>query len=100
MRNLIKNLIDKLRTKWEITLTNTILHWIVGLVFGLSGLIVKFIPEFIVFTPIAFFIGTVSFEIAQKERAFKWNWVDSIVDVLAGNIGFNTTYWIIWYLIY
>lgn len=93
----IKNLIDRLRTRWEIdiTLTNTLLHLIVGAVFGLLGLIVNiFIYELIIFVPIGFLIGTIGFELAQKERNKQWNYVDSIIDILAGNIGFHIIYWI------
>lgn len=99
----IKNLIDRLRTRWEINivLTNTLLHLIVGTAFGLSGFPINlFACGLLVFIPIAFLMITISFELAQKERVSRWNWIDSTVDVLAGNIGFNLVYWIIWLLFF
>lgn len=94
--------INKLKTRWEIniTLTNTLLHLIVGAAFGLSGFPVNlFTHGLLIFIPIAFLMITISFELAQKERASKWNWIDSIVDILAGNIGFHIIYWIIYLIL-
>ena len=94
---MLKRLIDKLKNRWEIkiVLTNTLLHLFVGAAFGLSAFISKFIPDFIVFIPLGFLIATIGFEAAQRQRAREWNWIDSVTDVLAGNIGFNIIYWLI-----
>lgn len=136
-------LLNKLRTSWTIcgiVITNTFIHLIVGLAFGLSGFIAKLIPELVIMIPIGMFIGTVGWEMAQAARVkedllsermrelksrlkanaskgnltsvsmhkilikklkkqfwAKWNWIDSIVDVIAGNLGFHLVYWIIWF---
>lgn len=95
-------LLNKLRTSWTIcgiVITNTFIHLIVGLAFGLSGFIAKLIPELVIMIPIGMFIGTSGFELAQKDRAKTWNWLDSLIDVIAGNLGFHIVYWLIWWLI-
>jgi len=134
---------NKLKTRWKIgkhELTNTLLHAVVGAAFGLAGFIARTIPSLVIMIPIAMFIGTVGWEIAQAARVkedllsermrelksrlkanaskgnltsvsmhkilikklkkqfwAKWNWIDSIVDVIAGNLGFHLVYWIIWF---
>lgn len=78
-------------------LTNTLLHAVVGAAFGLSGFIARTIPSLVIMIPIAMFIGTIGWEIAQWERAKKGNLLDTIFDILAGNLGFHLVYWIIWF---
>ncbi len=98
----LTNTCNKLKTRWKIgkhELTNTLLHAVVGAAFGLSGFIARTIPSLVIMIPIAMFIGTSGFELAQKDRAKTWNWLDSLIDVIAGNLGFHIVYWLIWWLI-
>jgi hypothetical protein len=45
-----------------------------------------------IFGLISFFFITIAWEHAQRLRAKKWNWLDSFVDILAGNAGFLVIY--------
>ena len=40
----------------------------------------------------AFYFATLAWEQAQKARAVIWDWADSIVDVIAGNVAFLVIY--------
>lgn len=58
---------------------------------GVIGLLIRYVPALRVFTAISFAIVTVVWEANQKSS----NRIDSIVDILAGNVGFNVIYWLI-----
>jgi len=76
-------------------LTNTWKHLLVGGLVGLFfGIIVNVfhLQSLQWFIAIAFFFATIAWEQAQKARAVIWNWLDSIVDVLAGNVAFLVIY--------
>ena len=72
-------------------LTNTWKHLIFGIIAGLLWFLICLIPgmrQLEIFGLISFFFITVAWEQAQRLRAKKWNWLDSLVDILAGNAGF------------
>jgi len=76
-------------------LKNTWKHLLVGGLVGLFfGIIVNVfnLQSLQWFIAIAFFFVTLAWEQAQKARAVIWNWMDSIVDVLAGNAAFLVIY--------
>ena len=76
-------------------LKNTWKHLLVGGLVGLFfGIIVNVfnLQSLQWFIAIAFFFATLAWEQAQKARAVIWNWLDSIVDVLAGNAAFLVIY--------
>jgi len=76
-------------------LKNTWKHLLVGGLVGLFfGIIVNVfnLQSLQWFIAIAFFFATIAWEQAQKARAVIWNWLDSIVDVLAGNAAFLVIY--------
>ncbi len=76
-------------------LKNTWKHLLVGGLVGLFfGIIVNVfnLQSLQWFIAIAFFFATLAWEQAQKARAVIWNWMDSIVDVLAGNAAFLVIY--------
>ncbi len=76
-------------------LKNTWKHLLVGGLVGLFfGIIVNVfnLQSLQWFIAIAFFFATIAWEQAQKARAIIWNWVDSIVDVIAGNVAFLVIY--------
>ena len=76
-------------------LKNTWKHLLVGGLVGLFfGIIVNVfnLQSLQWFIAIAFFFATLAWEQAQKARAVIWNWLDAIVDVLAGNAGFLVIY--------
>ena len=76
-------------------LKNTWKHLLVGGLVGLFfGIIVNVfnLQSLQWFVAIAFFFATIAWEQAQKARAIIWNWVDSIVDVIAGNVAFLVIY--------
>ena len=72
-------------------LTNTWKHLLVGTIAGLLWFLVCLIPgmrQLEIFGLISFFFITIAWEQAQRLRAKKWNWLDSAVDIVAGNAGF------------
>ena len=76
-------------------LKNTWKHLLVGGLVGLFfGIIINVFNlqalQWFIF--IAFFFATLAWEQAQKARAVIWNWLDSFVDILAGNAGFIVGY--------
>ena len=86
-------------------LTNTWKHALVGAVLGLLWFLICLIPgmwqlEGLGF--IGFLFATIAWENAQylrhkqhcheNNRIFYWNWLDSVVDVIAGNAGFFLGY--------
>ena len=76
-------------------LKNTWKHLLVGGLVGLFfGIIVNVfnLQSLQWFVAIAFFFATIAWEQAQKARAVIWNWLDAIVDVLAGNVAFLVIY--------
>ena len=76
-------------------LTNTWKHLLVGGLVGLFfGIIVNVfnLQSLQWFIAIAFFFATLAWEQAQKARAVIWDWLDAIVDVLAGNVAFLVIY--------
>ena len=76
-------------------LKNTWKHLLVGGLVGLFfGIIVNVfnLQSLQWFIAIAFFFATLAWEQAQKARAVIWNWLDAIVDVLAGNVAFLVIY--------
>ena len=76
-------------------LKNTWKHLLVGGLVGLFfGIIINVfnLQALQWFIAIAFFFATLAWEQAQKARAVIWNWMDSIVDVLAGNAAFLVIY--------
>lgn len=79
-------------------LTNTWKHAVVGAGFGLLWFLICLIPgmwQLEVYGMITFFLLTVAWENAQRLRAKRWNWIDSAVDVIAGNAGFHIVYWLL-----
>jgi len=79
-------------------LTNTWKHALVGAVFGLLWFLICRIPgmrQLECFGMIAFFLFTVAWENAQRLRSKQWNWIDSVVDVIAGNAAFHAVYWLL-----
>jgi hypothetical protein len=79
-------------------LKNTWKHLLVGGLVGLFfGIIVNVfnLQSLQWFIAIAFFFATLAWEQAQKARAVIWNWLDAIVDVLAGNAAFLIIYFCI-----
>jgi len=79
-------------------LKNTWKHLLVGGLVGLFfGIIVNVfnLQSLQWFIAIAFFFATIAWEQAQKARAVIWNWLDAIVDVLAGNVAFLIIYFCI-----
>ena len=76
-------------------LKNTWKHLLVGGLVGLFfGIIVNVfnLQSLQWFIAIAFFFATLAWEQAQKARAVIWDWADSIVDVIAGNVAFLVIY--------
>ena len=76
-------------------LTNTWKHALVGAGFGLLWFLICLIPgmrQLEVFGLISFFFITIAWEQAQRLRSKKWNWLDSAVDIVAGNAGFFLGY--------
>ncbi len=76
-------------------LKNTWKHLLVGGLVGLFfGIIINVFNlqalQWFIF--IAFFFATLAWEQAQKARAVIWNWLDAIVDILAGNVAFLVIY--------
>ena len=72
-------------------LTNTWKHLLVGTIAGLLWFLICLIPgmrQLEIFGLISFFFITIAWEQAQRLRAKKWNWLDSVADVIAGNAGF------------
>lgn len=79
-------------------LTNTWKHAAVGAIVGLLWFLICLIPgmwQLEVFGIIAFFLVTIAFENAQRLRAIYWNWLDSLVDIIAGNAGFHIIFWLL-----
>ena len=79
-------------------LTNTWKHALVGAVFGLLWFLICLIPgmwQLEIFGMFAFFFVTVAWENTQRLRTKQWNWLDSFMDVVAGNAGFHATYWLL-----
>ena len=75
-------------------LSNTMKHLSIGSLAGslLSMAIAFFgIFDIAIFTCIVFFFGTIAWEAAQRSSSK----LDSIVDVIAGNIGFNALFWLV-----
>jgi len=78
-----------------VRLRNTWKHLLVGGLVGLFfGIIVNIfrLQSLQWFIAIAFFFATLAWEQAQKARAVIWNWLDAIVDILAGNVAFLVIY--------
>lgn len=84
-------------------ISNTTSHGIIGLVFGaIIGMLIGFtgLFEMAVFSCIGFGLVTVGFESAQKLSStdpdyISKKWLDSLVDIVAGNLGYNVMLWII-----
>ena len=79
----------------KMKLKNTWKHLLVGGLVGLFfGIIVNIfrLQSLQWFIAIAFFFATLAWEQAQKARAVIWDWADSIVDVIAGNVAFLVIY--------
>ena len=77
----------RLRNTWK----HLLVGGLVGLFFGIIVNIFR-LQSLQWFIAIAFFFATLAWEQAQKARAVIWNWLDSIVDVLAGNAAFLVIY--------
>ena len=86
-------------------LTNTWKHALVGAVFGLLWFLICLIPgmwQLEIFGMFVFLLGTIAWENTQirnrrkyckeNNRIFTWNWLDSLVDIIAGNAGFFLGY--------
>jgi len=76
-------------------LTNTWKHLLIGTIAGILWFLICLIPgmrQLEIFGLISFFFITIAWEHAQRLRAKKWNWLDSFVDILAGNAGFIVGY--------
>ena len=76
-------------------LTNTGKHLLIGTIAGILWFLICLIPgmrQLEIFGLISFFFITIAWEHAQRLRAKKWNWLDSFVDILAGNAGFLVIY--------
>ena len=76
-------------------MTNTWRHALIGAAIGLLWLLLCLIPgmwqlEGLGF--IGFLFATIAWENAQRLNTKQWNWVDSLVDVFAGNAGFFIGY--------
>lgn len=89
-------------------LTNTWKHALVGAVFGLLWFLICLIPgmwQLEIFGMFVFLLGTIAWENTQicrrkkyckeNNRIFTWNWLDSAVDVIAGNAGFHLVFWLL-----
>ena len=82
-------------------LSNTMTHIrIATLMAAFNGMAIRFaeVPEAAIFSSIAFFLFTLGWEAAQKLQSTDPNylgkkWLDSLIDVLAGNAGFNLMMW-------
>ena len=89
----------------KIKLTNTWKHLAIGAICGLLFYLIQLIPglwQLEYFGFFVFFALTVGWENAQYQRRSKskpWNWLDSIIDILAGNAGFHALYWLLGALI-
>jgi len=77
----------KLKNTWK----HLLVGGLVGLFFGIIVNIFR-LQSLQWFIAIAFFFATIAWEQAQKARAVIWNWLDSFVDILAGNAGFIIGY--------
>jgi len=77
----------KLKNTWK----HLLVGGLVGLFFGIIVNIFR-LQSLQWFIAIAFFFATLAWEQAQKARAVIWNWLDSIIDVLAGNVAFLVIY--------
>ena len=77
----------RLRNTWK----HLLVGGLVGLFFGIIVNIFR-LQSLQWFIAIAFFFATLAWEQAQKARAVIWNWLDAIVDVLAGNVAFLVIY--------
>ena len=77
----------KLKNTWK----HLLVGGLVGLFFGIIVNIFR-LQSLQWFIAIAFFFATIAWEQAQKARAVIWNWLDAIVDVLAGNVAFLVIY--------
>ena len=80
----------KLKNTWK----HLLVGGLVGLFFGIIVNIFR-LQSLQWFIAIAFFFATLALEQAQKARAVIWNWLDAIVDVLAGNAAFLIIYFCI-----
>ena len=84
-------------------LSNTMKHFSFATLAGaFNGMAIRFVevPEAAVFNSIAFLLFTIAFELAQKLQSTDPNylgkkWLDSLIDILAGNAGFNLLTWLI-----
>jgi type IV secretory pathway VirB2 component (pilin) len=77
----------KLKNTWK----HLLVGGLVGFFFGIIVNIFR-LQSLQWFIAIAFFFATLAWEQAQKARAVIWNWLDAIVDVLAGNVAFLVIY--------
>ena len=77
----------RLRNTWK----HLLVGGLVGLFFGIIVNIFR-LQSLQWFIAIAFFFATLAWEQAQKARAVIWNWLDAIVDILAGNVAFLVIY--------
>ena len=77
----------KLKNTWK----HLLVGGLVGLFFGIIVNIFR-LQSLQWFIAIAFFFATLAWEQAQKARAVIWDWADSIVDVIAGNVAFLVIY--------
>lgn len=75
-------------------LSNTMKHISIGSLAGaILGMNISLFGLFdiAVFSCIVFAFGTIAWEAAQHSS----NKIDSIIDVIAGNIGFNLLFWLV-----
>ena len=83
-------------------ITNTWKHLLIGTIAGILWFLICLIPgmrQLEIFGLISFFFITIAWEHAQRLRAKKWNWLDSIADIYAGNAGFLTSYIVLFKLL-
>ena len=92
-------------------LSNTRKHFTYSLPPGAAWFFIALLlktPDLHIFVFIGYFFVTYSIETAQRLRAqdaakkagkeFHWNWIDSIVDIIAGNAGFHAAFWLLTYI--
>ena len=80
------------------------------LIAAFNGMGIRFaeVPEAAIFSCITFFLFTIGLEIAQRLQStdpayLNKKWLDSLVDIITGNAGYNAVFWLIllwggWYL--
>lgn len=81
-------------------ITNTRIHFGIGMLIGLWSLVLRQLnlQGMVIISCFAFFVGTIAFELAQRAASTDPNYLnkkllDSFLDILAGNAGFNIVFW-------